>query len=341
MCNIAGYVGSRHAAPILLDMIEAQEGLAGGYYTGIATIHDGQLHYEKVVGDTQQLRNTSSAADLPGTIGIAHSRSKSGGDREWGQPFVNCDRTVAYLANGSMGYWQGKTDTSALAAQLYEADHHFLAVSDEPIGSYPVLPDGRGVHTSELMCHAISAELTAGAGPMAAIASAFTSWPAEIVGLYLAAQHPDAIFAARWNMPVCMGRTSDGSYLASAPLALPAEANWRMWVPPCSVARVSAAEVELATMGLPEQALAADIEPGQAREAILEALQSSDGKSIGELNAVVGPLSSRDDRRLTYQTVYQLLSDLESERLVSHRIDRVEGAEPHLTAPRFRFIMVG
>ena len=41
MCNIAGYVGNKPAAPILLEMLRNQEGLAGGYYTGIATRHEG------------------------------------------------------------------------------------------------------------------------------------------------------------------------------------------------------------------------------------------------------------------------------------------------------------
>ena len=38
MCNIAGYVGTKQAAPILLDMLKKQEGYGGGYYSGIATM---------------------------------------------------------------------------------------------------------------------------------------------------------------------------------------------------------------------------------------------------------------------------------------------------------------
>ena len=73
MCNIGGYIGSEAAAPILLDMMEKQEGLAGGYYSGIATIADGRLHFAKVVGDFAKLRRETDAERLPGTIGIAHS----------------------------------------------------------------------------------------------------------------------------------------------------------------------------------------------------------------------------------------------------------------------------
>jgi hypothetical protein len=36
MCNIAGYVGSRRAAPIILEMLRREEGFAGGFYSGLA-----------------------------------------------------------------------------------------------------------------------------------------------------------------------------------------------------------------------------------------------------------------------------------------------------------------
>ena len=48
MCNMAGYVGERKAAPILIDMLRAQEALNGGYYTGIATIYEGKIYYRKL-----------------------------------------------------------------------------------------------------------------------------------------------------------------------------------------------------------------------------------------------------------------------------------------------------
>ncbi|NLB80278.1 MAG: hypothetical protein GX800_01355, partial [Clostridiaceae bacterium] len=52
MCNIAGYIGNKQAAPILIEMMKREEGFAGGCYTGIATLHQGRLHYTKLTGDT-------------------------------------------------------------------------------------------------------------------------------------------------------------------------------------------------------------------------------------------------------------------------------------------------
>jgi hypothetical protein len=54
MCNIAGYVGIRPAAPILIEMIRRQEGLAGGYYTGRHVVNA----VRKVINDQTVPRET-------------------------------------------------------------------------------------------------------------------------------------------------------------------------------------------------------------------------------------------------------------------------------------------
>lgn len=89
MCVIAGYAGSRLAAPVVMEMIERQEGLAGGYYAGMAVVEPDSLHWRKVVGLMADLRGKGDAEALPGCVGVAHSRSKSGGDAEWAHPFVD------------------------------------------------------------------------------------------------------------------------------------------------------------------------------------------------------------------------------------------------------------
>ena len=103
MCNIAGYVGIRPAAPILIEMIRRQEGLAGGYYTGLATIHEGRIHYVKLTGDVDRLLAETDALSLPGTIGIIHSRSKAGGGDEWAHPFVDAARGEPVADENAVG----------------------------------------------------------------------------------------------------------------------------------------------------------------------------------------------------------------------------------------------
>jgi len=337
MCNIAGYVGPADAAPILLDMLEAQEGLAGGYYTGIATIHDGKLHYAKVVGDVGRLRVETDAERLPGSLGLAHSRSNSGGDSRWAHPFIACDDGLAYIANGSLGYWADDPRLPEAAQRLAEEGHRYRAVHDGPIGRYPVLRDGTCVHMSEVMAHAIEAALTRLGDPEAAVREAFLKLPSEIVGLCITIAQPDCIYGARWNMPVCAARTSGGTHLASSPAAFPANACWRTWIPPCSVLAASADMLRLTPLTPPDEALQDDISRAQAREVILRELAQAEPRTAGALMEAVGALSGRADRVVKCDPVYQVLCDLESEGLVARETVRVKGAQEGLTAPQFRF----
>ena len=337
MCNTAAYVGSQPAAPILLDLIEAEEGLWGGHYTGLATIHEGRLYYDKVIGDAAHLRETTAAENFPGTIGIIHSRTPSGGDVEWGQPFVDTDEALAYLAQGSMGYWDGKTDTELMTRLLVEAGHTFRSRSETPIGVYPPQPDGTWTHTSEVMAHWIAVHLAETGDPEQAIRKAFTDWPGEIMGLYITLSHPDTLYGARCNQPICVGRDNTGTYLAGSPMAFPRDFAWQTWVPPWSVIAVTADSLRLTPLFPPDEALADDIDRGQAREAILQQLADGEARTAPELCGPVSALSLREDRIVSCDPLYQVLTDLENEGVISHEVARVEGSAEGLTAPQFRF----
>ncbi len=337
MCNIAGYVGSQRAAPILLDLIERQEGLAGGYYTGIATIHDGELHWRKVVGDCARLRSETDADDLPGTIGLAHSRSNSGGDWRWSHPFIACDDSVAYIANGSMGYFEERTDTTEAARRLEAQGHAFTAVADEQIGKYPSLSGGRSVHMSDVMAHAIGAELSDGAAPEAAIRRAFLDLPAEIVGLFISPLHPHMVFAARYTMPMCVAMDERGAQIASSPTGFADPPDWWTWVPPFSTASVGPSRLQVAPLTCPEGPLPDDISRANARAAVLDALEGSEGETVGGLMDAVKVHSARDELVVRYDPTYHALFELLAEGVIEQERTVGEGAAESLTAPRLRF----
>ena len=65
MCNIAGYIGNRRAAPIRIEMLRRQEIYDGGLATGIATVHEGKLYMRKVAGNLDELLRDTDAIDLP------------------------------------------------------------------------------------------------------------------------------------------------------------------------------------------------------------------------------------------------------------------------------------
>ncbi len=245
MCNIAGYIGPRDAAAILCEMMARESGFAGGYYTGLATLDKGKLLHDKVLGDVDVLVSKAHADKIPGKIGIGHSRSKSGGDVRWGHPFVSNDGKMAYIANGSSGKLGQLVDRDSRALKIEEKGFVFDSVSDCNIGSYPHLSDGRCVHTSEVMCHLIRDHMISDKLSCAeAMVKSFLETPAEIVGLCLCADEPEAISFARYNMPCVVGRTDDEVFVASTAMAFPTDRNYISIteVPECSYGIITAKE---------------------------------------------------------------------------------------------------
>lgn len=231
MCNIAGYIGVREAAPILADMMKRQEGFGGGYYTGIATIADGKLYSDKVLGDMANFLTETRGVNFPGKIGFLHSRSKSGGDVRWGHPFLTAKGNLAYIANGAAGVFRTEDmirQRSEIAAMLLEQGYDFGSRTQGVVGNYPVLPDGTAIHSSDLMCQYIAYLIDSGVSPDAAMSRANTEMPSEVVGMTLCEQYPDSIFVTRVNFPMMIGITDDGdTYLATTAMAFPDNVTFR------------------------------------------------------------------------------------------------------------------
>ncbi len=73
MCGIVGYVGERLAAQVLLDGLRRLE--YRGYDSAGIAVHDGEsLCIVRAVGKLENLAQAIGAAELPGTLGIGHTR---------------------------------------------------------------------------------------------------------------------------------------------------------------------------------------------------------------------------------------------------------------------------
>lgn len=222
MCNLAGYIGGKQAAPILIDMLKQQEGFGGGYQTGIATVCDGKLHFRKVVGAVDELLKQTDAMELPGTVGIIHSRSKEFGNVEWGHPFVNPNENIAYVLNGHMGdFYADKDNERKIINNLIKQGYKFKTRINESVATAPQFDDGSSIHMSEAMCLQVDYMRSTSCNWNEALLRAASSYPAEIVGLLLCAETPDSIHAARFNQPLMIGRNETGTYLSTTALAFP------------------------------------------------------------------------------------------------------------------------
>jgi len=341
VCNIAGYIGNEEAAPILLELIERQEGFGGGYYTGIATVADGTLHHAKVVGDTATLRRETDAECLPGTAGIVHSRSKSGGDEQWAHPFVDCAGRMAYVANGSDGWLGGLRDKNAVAGQLAQAGHTFRSRAKGPIGEYPVLLDGACVHTSEVMSHLIESHIGDGGRAVEAMRAAYMEFPAEIVGLVMHADEPDCVVASRFNQPLMIGRGGHATYLATTAMAFPDEAgiDWLTAMPVNASAAVYRDRVEILPFDPPPGEVAGLLPWAEGREKMLEALSDGEAKGFGALAKATAPLWPEDAASQRAMMAYEILRGLLHAGEIRFEDATVPGVLDGTTAPQRRAIL--
>lgn len=345
MCNIAGYVGTKDAAPILIEMIRRQEGFAGGYYTGIATLHEGKIYYAKLTGTADRLVSLTDAAKLPGKIGIIHSRSKAGGGDEWAHPFIGWDRhsgnaRIAYIANGSKGIFKSRAaEADAIAQRLfdegYRMDSRVRGVSDR----YTTLSDGTQVHMSDVMCQYILENMDGGLDSPAAFERAYCTMPAELVGLLLDVDQPDCIVWSRLNCPLHLGFTSHGAYLSSSPMGFPEDPDVKAAIPMphASAGRVFADRFE--SKKYDEQpakvgALYAD-RVFEAYGNVQRSLEEGE-KTFSELcKEAVAPVFSKVRCRQTPMLCYEVLEAMYKRKLLNIESREVPGEFPDIPAVKF------
>ncbi len=341
MCVIAGYLGKESAAPILLEMLRREEGLAGGFYTGIVTLHEGVLHHTKVVGDVETLIRTTPALELPGTIGLAHSRTPSGGGREWAHPFIDTFEKLAYIANGARKPYEA-VDFVSVAHRLMERGYSFSsAQKGAQVAKYPMISEDTCVHFSDIHCQAIAARYEelpeAPCRLLHAASQIYQELPGAIVGLCLHREHPDEIVGVRHNKPMEMGRLNDGSYvIASTTLAFPEGVERYFRAPALSGIRIHRTDGirifpfenrSLVPLGLPPSATAVDA-------AVVSLLRRKKKVWVHDLLEAVVPLWPENELNEKEAVVFPLLAALVKEGRVELCNERVPGWEGNGTAPR-------
>lgn len=334
MCNLAGYVGSKRAAPILIEMMGRQEGFAGGYYTGIATVAEGKLRIRKVIGDLGTLLAETDAADLPGCLGIIHSRSKSGGDIEYGHPFVDAAEELAYVANGHIGFYEDQGDAQRLVDELESQGVTFRSMVDGPVGSYPCLADGRTVHLSEIAAMLIGRALRELGDPLAALQRAYPEYPGEIVGLAVHSHHAESVFAARFNQPLMTGQCETGMLVATTALAFPDEGiDWLESIPPCTAARIGPDGITMLPFRKQRGTVTETMPWAEGTEAVLRELDKQDACGIGALKNATASLWPERKAPQKDMMVYEILRSLAQAGRVRFEDRRVPGVLEGRNAP--------
>jgi glucosamine--fructose-6-phosphate aminotransferase (isomerizing) len=130
MCSIIGYFGKNSAAPILVKGLQKME-YRGYDSVGIATKSENKITLKKGVGKVIEVNNAIKLENLPGNIGIGHTRWATHGKvtEKNAHPHSSNSRKIAIVHNGiienfeelksnlqNKGYkFQSETDTEVIA----------------------------------------------------------------------------------------------------------------------------------------------------------------------------------------------------------------------------------
>ena len=192
MCGIVGYIGTKQAAPIILDGLGKLE--YRGYDSAGMAIYDGnKINITKSVGRLKVLENlTHGGETMPGECGIGHTRWATHGvpSDTNAHPHFNTDETITVVHNGIIeNYLQ-------LRQMLTDRGYRFVSETD-----------------TEVLAHLLDYYYKG--NPLEAVTKVLHRVEGSYAVGILFADCPDQIFAARKDSPLIVGQNEDGCFIAS------------------------------------------------------------------------------------------------------------------------------
>jgi len=194
MCGIVGYVGRREAVPILLESLKRLE-YRGYDSAGIATLYDRKLYVEKQVGKIVQLEQAVRKREMPGVLGIGHTRWATHGEPSVhnAHPHLDCTGRIAVIHNGIIENYQ------SLKIELQRNGHQFVSETDTEILAHLIEEFYQGNLEEAVRLALMEVEGTYGI-------------------LVICSQEPQKMVAARRGSPLLIG-IGDGEYFAASDAA--------------------------------------------------------------------------------------------------------------------------
>lgn len=194
MCGIFGCVlKNGDAAPIIHAALKRLE-YRGYDSVGEVTIHDDKLFIKKDQGKIGEVHAVHNLDDLPGRIGIGHTRwATHGAPTEVNaHPHTDCNEQIAVIHNGII------ENFSSLKKELEEHGHIFRSKTD-----------------TEIISHLIEEKLNEGLTFVEAVRSAVERLDGSYAIAAVSLKEPDKIICARKESPLVVGVAENAVYCAS------------------------------------------------------------------------------------------------------------------------------
>ncbi|WP_448222975.1 glutamine--fructose-6-phosphate transaminase (isomerizing) [Gordonia iterans] len=200
MCGIIGYVGHRPALPIVIEALRRME-YRGYDSAGVAIADgDGAIRVEKKAGRLENLEKAIAevgAENLSGTTGTGHTRWATHGQPTNRNAHPHQDRAHAFsvVHNGIIENY------APLRAELEDLGVEFDSDTDTETAVHLLAREYRhGVHAGDFVASAYAT--------LRRLEGAFTV-------VFMSAEHPGTIVAARRSTPLVVGVGQDEMFVAS------------------------------------------------------------------------------------------------------------------------------
>ena len=203
MCGIFGCIlEEKNAAPIIHAALKRLE-YRGYDSVGEATLHEGKLHVKKDQGKIDDVHRLRNLDDLPGSIGIGHTRWATHGAplQVNSHPHTDCNEQIAVVHNGII------ENFDELRTDLENHGHTFKSKTDTEVVPHLI---------EEILRNNPSLGLTG------AVAEAVKKLQGSYAIAVISSEEPDKIVCVRNESPLVIGvNEKDVFFSSDIPAFLP------------------------------------------------------------------------------------------------------------------------
>jgi glucosamine--fructose-6-phosphate aminotransferase (isomerizing) len=194
MCGIFGCVLKEGIAASLIHAALKRLEYRGYDSVGEATVYEGRLYVKKDQGNVDEVHAKLHLDDLPGRIGIGHTRWATHGAplQKNAHPQIDCESQIAVVHNGVI------ENFSSLREELEERGHTFRSKTD-----------------TEVIPHLIEEGMRAGLNFADAVREAVKRLEGSYAIAAICTREPDKIVCARKESPLMLGVGDGAIYCAS------------------------------------------------------------------------------------------------------------------------------
>jgi glucosamine--fructose-6-phosphate aminotransferase (isomerizing) len=191
MCGIVGYIGSREAAPIILESLKKLE-YRGYDSAGIAVLHNGHVSIRRSEGKLKYLEEVLRRGPLRGGVGIGHTRWATHGRPSETNAHPHRSGSVAVVHNGIIENYL------ELKEYLIKRGARITSETD-----------------TEIVAHLVEEKIQKGADFLGAVRKSLGEIHGSYALVFLSLRDPERLIVAKNSTPIVIGWGRSETFVAS------------------------------------------------------------------------------------------------------------------------------